>query len=777
MKKSFVFILTFSALAVAPLCAQQAPANQKAVQTQTPEQQYQAMKKQAEQLMRAKKQDEALAMYAKAADIPGLAPARRLEALVKAPEIAFRSNFPGSGFGAYNDDGINKALATYRGLLNDKAFTAEEKVELYRRIADCLLELMKVDEANAELAQAVKLAKESGSKDILARAYLNQGNVFARQLAPEKAIEAYGAALKNGVDNQPLRFDIARRLGKLVEDRAGRDAALKELSGYQEIDYIINQYKAPGTDAEKITALMAPLKDTAVKMQDRAKAARDLLALAKNTANFELLKEVCKYADEIIKSDPKKYTYIYAHTMVSPNQWAIRGFSGNTDMLLFVAQKALTVQPDHEFSHTCLIDGYLKKKDLTKAREAVKAALAQEKLAKKQNFLILNALLNSTNAKKIAKEILEITKDKKPKDQAQALQNAAQTAWKIGNVELAKGIWAEREAMLVPEPKRQLTCRFLENAPESIEEFLTCDYLKDPKNFGVLDRKYGDNLQFLLETDATITGRTITEDKDPAAQPTRFTASCDAQGVKLFFIMPCDEKRAADLKMGYGGFGGYEMYLATGYDTPYSCFLIDAPPANTVYMFDTQYNNKNYRQLSTKAGNLKYSFKVGKDCVYMLLEIGWAAVLDKIPENGTKWEFEPLHWERGGWCWGGSKSVHNRTSYGLLVFDNMTEANRTQIKRALLPHAQRAYRRELSSRDGGILEHWADPELGDPEFNKKVIVPFMEKYGAYNAMIKTGMTDAEVNKVFDEAFYTMINTRFIVQELRNRYLQDQLTAE
>ncbi len=777
MKKSLLVIFAFAALAVTPVTAQQTA-------KQTPAQQYNALKSEADKLMRGKKTAEALAVYEKAAAVPGISPAEKLNVLLKAPEAEFRSNFPNSGFASYTDNGINNAMAMYRKLLDDKTFTVTEKIELYKRIADCLLELMKVDEANAELAKAVVLAKKSAKIDDLPKALFNQAAVYARQLNKAKAIDTYRSGLKIKGAHQPMRFDAARRFANLVQERNGKEAALKELSSLPDLEYIVKQYTASGgSNAEKIKHNKAVMADTKNKMQDRANAARDLLNIGKETGDIALIKEVCKTADEIVKADPKKYAFVYANSLVS-HPWGLRNFANNPEALEFISRKAVSIRPDDLTANTNLVESYLKQGNLSAAAEAIKKALVQEKLAKNQDLLVYQAVLDARNtvltlnkAKTAAKKVLEITKDKSAKDQAKALQFAARFANRIGDLKLAKGIWAERGAMLMPEPKRQIACPFLENGPESIAEYLAGNYLKNVKEFGILDRKYGDNLQFLLDTDATITSRQITENKDPAAQPTRFVANCDVNGLKLFFIMPCAPERAANLKLGYGGFGGYEMYLATGYDMPYYCFLIDAPPANTVISFDTQYSNKDFRQLSEKSGNMNYSFKVGKDSVYMLLEISWSAVLDKIPVNGSKWEFEPIHWERGGWSWGGSKSVHNRSSFGLLVFENMTEANRTKIKRALLPVAQRAYNKELNSRNGGILEHWADPELGDPVFNQKVIVPFMKKYGDYVKMIQADMTDAEVNRVFDEAYYTLVNTRFIVQKLRSDYLKDQLTAE
>jgi len=268
-----------------------------------------------------------------------------------------------------------------------------------------------------------------------------------------------------------------------------------------------------------------------------------------------------------------------------------------------------------------------------------------------------------------------------------------------GKEQKARDIWNVRESMMVPNVKPSVECAFVNNAPSDITAFLASPYVKTQKNMGVLDKKYGDNLQFLLETDSAITGRTVTNDSGKNAEPTKFYTVCDEKGVKFLFIMPCDSARAKALQNGYGGFGGFEMYFTTGYDQPYDCLLIDCPPNVSVGdNFITQYDNMGFRRACRENDNLNVSFRIDDDKVLMLLEIDWRAAVNGIPSNGFRWELEPIHWERGGWDWGGSKSVHNRSSFGDVVFANMTPENAAKIKRRLLSYAAKAYNAELTSR-------------------------------------------------------------------------------
>jgi len=70
-----------------------------------------------------------------------------------------------------------------------------------------------------------------------------------------------------------------------------------------------------------------------------------------------------------------------------------------------------------------------------------------------------------------------------------------------------------------------------------------------------------------------------------------------------------------------------------------------------------------------------------------------------------------------------------------------------------------------------------DPELGDRKFYLEVVEPFKKKYGAYVGAIKPDMPDAEVNRIYDEAYLTLINTKYVIQKLRREYLAKRFVEE
>ena len=724
------------------------------------------------------------AEYDKAMAIPEVSIDVKLAIIYNRADRAFRSNFPGGGI-VYTEDGIIKALALNQEAAKLPGLTNMQKINASKRIANCLLELMKVEEAYAELEKAVKLSNLTW--DEMYEAKINLANVYKRALEYDKADKLYREVL-DSADKEKLHVHKLNFLYNTIAGRIaatqGEAAARAWLKSQPRTENLIRNREYSAREFDKfIKEHEATLKGTdPKKVRDRIGAINGLISIAIEKGDIAMMQ------DAVLK----KGANVYKEDANAKNQIArrLRGASvgrhsmaGNLPMKLATIKLALALEPGDmkTLEEQLRVENLMHKH--ADAKATMETILKHEKVSASQKLYYQAhiAAIDGKDAKAVANKIKALVKNaadeklRTDKELANVLLQAARTAHAMGKDAMAREMWNIRGEMLVNRPKPTLKVPFLKDAPQDITEFIAHPYIKDPKNLGVLDFKYGDNLEFLLLTDSAITGRTITE--STGTEPTKFAAICDHNGVKILFIMPCAPERAAQLKQGYGGFGGFEMYLAMGFDQPYHCMLIDGPPRAKVWDdFNTQYNNKDFRVLKAY-DNYRSSFKITDNCVYMLLELDWTLALNGIPTDGFIWEFEPIHWENRGRSWGGSVSVHNRSTFGHLIFTNMTPENRTAIKRSLLPKAKAAWNTEMSSRTGGVVEHWQDPDLGDVQFDKEVIAPFRAKYGAYAAAIKANMTDEEVNRIYDEAYDVLINTKFYVQQLRVDYLDKVLTEE
>jgi hypothetical protein len=359
---------------------------------------------------------------------------------------------------------------------------------------------------------------------------------------------------------------------------------------------------------------------------------------------------------------------------------------------------------------------------------------------------------------------------------ADFLLRGVKHAMSLRQDDVAKAIYAERAKLVRKEEPRSLPCPYVENAPQDISSILASPFYKNaPK--GLADRKFGEDLKFIIETDVTA-NRSMTEFNGKPFRPTEIFAFCDAKGVKVMLRAFYDKETLEKFKSGFGGVGGYEAYIAPGFDSPYT-FLGFSPGATKIdSAFLTQYDNgSGYRNLKSEDDSILLSNYVADDSVISLLSFSWVKEFASLPSNGDKWYFEPLCWSQGGWSWGGSKTVHNRSNFGALVFEGITPKAAAAIRRIVLKKASDVYWSAKSARSNGCIEFWKDPVLGDPAFYNECLKPLVARLDSYTGRVKPTMTDEEVMDVYEHAAKDWMNIAFIVSSLRERYIERKLIED
>ncbi len=349
---------------------------------------------------------------------------------------------------------------------------------------------------------------------------------------------------------------------------------------------------------------------------------------------------------------------------------------------------------------------------------------------------------------------------------------AARHAMWMRREDVARALDDERAKAIARAP-REIACPFRGDIPDDMTGILASDlWQKGPR--GVLDRKYGDNLADLLATDMANAARTVTKDDGSPFRPTEFVAFCNRDGIRILLFAYCDAVDA--VATGLRRIGGYEGYLATEPGGPYTTFIADPPSGSTSDDFITQYaNGTGYRKPSLADGTLAVEHACRADGIATLLKFSWRPFFREIPKDGTRWCFEAIHWEQGGWSWGGSRSVHNNSSFGVLVFSGLDAANRRAVKRMLVRDGLAAFRRARDPNANGCLDFWRDPKLGDRVFYFARLQALENDLCAWAERVKPDMTDADVDAVFENAVFRWLNLDYIVARERADYLEEQLT--
>lgn len=702
--------------------------------------------------------------------------------LLKEAKAASDANFRG-GFASYYNTDFEKAAEIYRKILAMDGVSGGTRLEAAKGLAETLLNIREEIDPEAEkiYEDLPKLAGLSDAEKRKAEWY--RADYYKRSLQRDKALAYYRQEFAARVQaNASLgeRRDAARALCELLRVVEGDDVYYKGIFGEFK-EYYSDEDRAgfcmgTGRKDEALRIYREMVADKNVAQINRLRLLRgnirknlSSLPFDEFKANFEkmlmpmlqadtnawngLVKEISGsgwgFGDAVRGTD-------YQDFLMDLNDQAPKGFKLAAADAFNIAMKGTKKDRKMAFAKLVLADETIS----ASTRLSATTFLALDKAGKNGKSYV--GAIDNWLKKNPAKD---------GKEKANAYLQAAVMAMKYQNEECARAAYSTYFSQLVPNEHRTMKCTFVPNAPKNIADILRSSFYKNAKK-GVADRKYGDHLQFLLDTDAALTDRKIVEGKEGMPYPEIYSF-CDEDGVKILIRVHVDKETINRHRMGYGGLPGYETYFVSGIDEAYDCFLVGSTDTHYEPAFVTQYDNgAGHRNFATSAGNLELSYLVEDESVTTLFSMSWKAFFNRIPQNGDEWSFEPIIWTQGGLSWGGSKSVHNRSSYGGLIFDNLTPENRTMIKRKLLPAARGVYDQAKSSR-GGFVENWSDPELGDREFYLECVEPMIKRLDEAAGKIKFEMTDAEVNEVFDQAAETMFNINYKVAEMRREYLDEK----
>ena len=355
-----------------------------------------------------------------------------------------------------------------------------------------------------------------------------------------------------------------------------------------------------------------------------------------------------------------------------------------------------------------------------------------------------------------------------PKDRLAVIRNCASVASAANREGVVRGCAAYLDKVSPPQPKLVMKVAYSSHpvtGPDSWER-LSCK----PDEQQML-RNYGGSHDFFA-TDVT-TGERGGATGEMKTHPS-IAVVCDDWGVHFRFTDP-DEK-AKEIELGLVQGGSYEAYLAPGADEPYACFLV-YPDDRPVTIMNTLYDCPGHRRIDpTKASKVQSRTIISEAGVVSFVSFSWDNWADKVPEDGTLWDFEAVRWGRAGSAaWNGLKSVHGRSSWGLLRFE-MPKAARASILRRQVIRAKNEYCGEkyTTARRTGVFDHWKDAEIGDPAFYGAKLAALEKELDGYAEKVTAEMSDDEVLELAKTALPKWRDVRYTVARIRAAYLAERL---
>ena len=308
----------------------------------------------------------------------------------------------------------------------------------------------------------------------------------------------------------------------------------------------------------------------------------------------------------------------------------------------------------------------------------------------------------------------------------------------VGCEEGVRGLEAFRQSLYRPCPKKRYVVKFSETPVVGFDGWDKIGAESQP-----YDRRYGGSLEF-LETDVTTGTRATGKSKDALPDPTMQVVA-DSKG--LHVLIAQNDPKSSEVALGLVNGASFEGYIAPGANTPYDCFIY-WPANNTVSIFNTTYPTFGERPMSDRdvGGKVRFETDYAEGVTRHHFFFSWEIWMQRIPHDGTVWDFENMCWHRSGnSSWTGLDSIHGRSTFGELEF-RLTEAQRAKIVKPLLVTALRGYRAEKVCQPmrPGALEKWQDAYSGDPSFYNACVKSLVVELDDYAKLLAPDISDSTV---------------------------------
>jgi hypothetical protein len=674
---------------------------------------------------------------------------------------------------ALGKPGTQQAIAFSERIVADAAISNTAKIEALNAAANAYVNsLAGMDLVKMDLSPAhVFLKRATVLPDLTpverAAALKNLAKFYERQGKYGNARETYEKILQLGIpDRAQAEFHRAVADTYAAEGKADEALALYQKHGFD----LIALYQRLGNAAKRYEEIYKILDDPTVPDAVRWSNFNRLPVWDWRANDPATMRSVtAKYLPAFLEKSPDRVLFLLRY--ITPE--------GSDPQLIEWAAPHLLKAPKLAPSDALKVRGLfldaLATQSKTDALLTAATSLASDTNADAATRLwakLVSISVKSSSNPKAISAVLGDDKTVTNAEKADALIRAARTAMRANNTASARTLYDNYRGLLAVAKPAVITCEYSDAAPHDVSSWLASPLLKNAATSAKLDRPYGDNLQFLLDTDASTTGRQAATSKEPTGDSdTDFSVACDEEGVHFF--LHAHDTRADDVVDGLVSGGSFEMYFAPGEHQAYYTFLTKMPTGGiNPQGFVTMYPNAQFRLPSIEDGTMRTQTLRTASGFATEFSLAWELFYDKLPENGTRWQFDAIRWTRsGGFSFGGSESVHNRSSWGDEVFSGLSEQRLNAIKRHIVFQAVQKYRN--AKRVTGVLGKWSDTELGDLDFYNAKLEPLIKTMDAHADKVKKEMTAEEVEVLFREAVPTWMEINFRVDALRAQYLREK----
>lgn len=408
----------------------------------------------------------------------------------------------------------------------------------------------------------------------------------------------------------------------------------------------------------------------------------------------------------------------------------------------------------------------------------------------------LEAALNARDAADFGKRVsaLRPVSDAEKKEGETAFDSDRRFFNRVRSVgEMIYSIWPDPEhqdyvialfnltlSLEIPELKVSYTARFVDAAPRSAEAAVaTGVFTKYPveNRFGAY-AVYSDNCASWHDTEKKKEVKLL---KSSSEHPHHEADNPGKEGalVVLFdpagvhFYIQLNDPEAAKARDGYARGANIEFTIMPGVDCNWHWNNLSVRTPSKSY--DVEWD-------SPMPGRKLTCDTIKVDAVSMAdrhafhIFAPWMICYDHLPKKGDTWRFVLCASWAGQFGSLGGGSVHE-VGRGLLLSFDMTPADYDKIRLGMLRQAVGDYQSVRSQWENA--EFWADPHMGDPEFWRQVVKPYLDELDAAAKTVTTGedLDRGTVDELCREHLYDFGDFRLMLDAKRSAWLKSKLYAE
>ncbi len=322
------------------------------------------------------------------------------------------------------------------------------------------------------------------------------------------------------------------------------------------------------------------------------------------------------------------------------------------------------------------------------------------------------------------------------------------------------------EKMFKPaETDRHYTVKYLKNAPQTAETWAKSEWYN---RWDVMETRFMQYYGHDVNNDAKLLKEyTFPPLKDEYKAGLHIVY--DDNGVHIYTRM--NDPKVDEVRLGKRNGAGMEWVFRPGDSHAYHSFFYNGiPDCSDPHYVNWAAPTKHYRltydiifkdAVLTPEGYVAHTF------------IPWIGVYDRMPAKDNVWrigvqisngEFRTL-----------SGLVHELGRCILLDFE-FTPARKAALNREICIRAFNHYNK-IRQDGGGVIQNWSSRFLGDPDFDKEVVTPFVKELDEAGKKLMAPCPDSEIPAILEKYVPVWAEITYVLEEKRQTYLQEKLFRE